>query len=57
MTLVIFEFLLGVSAIMTGLPIAVAVAHNWLAALLLLALLKLFADSPKKIMIIRAGLQ
>jgi cytochrome c oxidase assembly protein subunit 15 len=39
------EFLVGVSAILTGLPIAIAVAHNWLAALLLLALLKLFADS------------
>jgi cytochrome c oxidase assembly protein subunit 15 len=44
-TLVTFEFLLGVSAIMTGLPIGVAVAHNWLAAILLLALLKLFADA------------
>jgi cytochrome c oxidase assembly protein subunit 15 len=44
-TLVTFEFVLGVSAIATGLPIGVAVAHNWLAALLLLALLKLFVDS------------
>jgi cytochrome c oxidase assembly protein subunit 15 len=44
-TLVTLEFLLGVSAILTGLPIAVAVAHNWLAALLLLALLKLLAAS------------
>ncbi len=44
-TLVTFEFVLGVSAIITGLPIGVAVAHNWLAALLLLALLKLLAES------------
>jgi cytochrome c oxidase assembly protein subunit 15 len=48
MTLVTLEFLLGVSAIMSGLPIAVAVAHNWLAALLLLALLKLFAETSTK---------
>jgi cytochrome c oxidase assembly protein subunit 15 len=41
MSLVTMEFALGVSAIMSGLPIGVAVAHNWLAALLLLALLKL----------------
>ena len=45
MTLVTIEFVLGVSAIMTGLPIAVAVAHNWLAALLLLALLRLFTET------------
>jgi cytochrome c oxidase assembly protein subunit 15 len=45
MTLVTIEFLLGVSAIITELPIGVTVAHNWLAALLLLALLKLFAES------------
>lgn len=45
MMLVTVEFLVGVSAILTGLPIAVAVAHNWLAALLLLALLKMFAES------------
>jgi len=46
MSLVGIEFVLGVAAIMTGLPIAIAVAHNWLAALLLLALLRLFAESP-----------
>ena len=44
-TLVTTEFVLGVSAIMTGLSIGVAVAHNWLAAFLLLTLLKLFADT------------
>lgn len=42
-SLVAAEFALGVAAILSGLPIAVAVAHNWLAALLLLALLRLFA--------------
>jgi len=47
-TLVTIEFALGVSAIMTGLPIAVAVAHNWLAALLLLALLKLLAATKPR---------
>jgi len=41
MSLLTLEIALGVSAIITGLPIGVAVAHNWLAALLLLALLKL----------------
>jgi heme A synthase len=45
MALVSTEFLMGVSAILTDLPIAVAVAHNGLAALLLLALLKLLAKS------------
>ncbi len=45
MTLVTLEFVLGVSAILTGLPIAIAVAHNWLAALLLLALLNLFTET------------
>lgn len=48
MALVSAEFLLGVSAILTGLPIALAVAHNWLAALLLLALLKLLAEASAK---------
>jgi len=37
------EFAVGVAAILTGLPIAVAVAHNWLAAILLLALIRLLA--------------
>lgn len=43
--LVSAEFLLGVFAILSSLPIAVTVAHNWLAALLLLALLKVLAES------------
>ena len=45
MTLVLTEFIVGISAILSGLPIAIAVAHNWLAALLLLALLKLLAET------------
>lgn len=45
MTLVTIEFVLGASAIITGLPIGAAVAHNWLAALLLLAFLKLLSES------------
>lgn len=45
MLLVASEFALGVSAILTGLPIGIAVAHNWIAALLLLGLLKLLAGS------------
>ena len=45
MMLVATEFALGVSAILTSLPIGIAVAHNWIAALLLLGLLKLLAES------------
>ncbi len=41
--LVVAEFSLGIAAIVTKLPITVAVAHNWLAAMLLLALLRLYA--------------
>jgi len=41
--LVVLEFSVGVAAILTDLPIGVAVAHNWLAAILLLGLLRLFA--------------
>jgi cytochrome c oxidase assembly protein subunit 15 len=39
--LVVAEFSVGVASVLHGLPIALAVAHNWLAALLLLALLRL----------------
>ncbi|MGI9236093.1 MAG: COX15/CtaA family protein [Woeseiaceae bacterium] len=42
--LVVAEFCVGVAAIVTDLPIAIAVAHNWLAAILLLALLRLLAS-------------
>ncbi len=43
--LVAAEFAVGVSAILTELPIALAVAHNWLAAILLLALMRLLAQT------------
>ena len=45
LSLVILEFAVGVSAILTDIPISIAVAHNWLAGLLLLVLLKLNAES------------
>ncbi len=41
--LVASEFSVGVAAILTDLPIEIAVAHNWLAAILLLALLRILA--------------
>ena len=41
--LVAAEFSVGVAAILTNLPIGIAVAHNWLAAILLLSLLRLLA--------------
>jgi cytochrome c oxidase assembly protein subunit 15 len=43
--LVAAEFSVGVAAILTDIPIGIAVAHNWLAAILLLALLRLLALS------------
>ncbi len=43
--LVAIEFALGVATVLAGLPIGLAVAHNWLAALLLLGLLRLLALS------------
>ncbi len=45
LSVVILEFAVGVSAILTEIPIGVAVAHNWLAAILLLLLLKLLSES------------
>lgn len=42
--LVLLEFAVGIAAVMSELPIVLAVAHNWLAAVLLLVLLKLLAD-------------
>ena len=39
--LVVVEFSIGITAIAANLPIALAVAHNWIAALLLLALLRI----------------
>ncbi len=41
--LVLLEFSVGIASVLSGLPIALAVAHNWLAALLLLSLLKLLS--------------
>jgi cytochrome c oxidase assembly protein subunit 15 len=41
--LVMLEFSVGIAAILSSLPIGLAVAHNWLASLTLLALLKLMA--------------
>jgi cytochrome c oxidase assembly protein subunit 15 len=41
--LVVAEFGIGVASILTDLPIGMAVAHNWLAAILLLSLLRLLA--------------
>jgi cytochrome c oxidase assembly protein subunit 15 len=46
--LVASEFSVGVAAILTDLPIGIAVAHNWLAAILLLGLLRLLAASNKR---------
>ncbi|MCH8135494.1 MAG: COX15/CtaA family protein [Proteobacteria bacterium] len=43
LVIVTAEFTVGVAAILTQLPIALAVAHNWLAAILLLSLLRLIA--------------
>jgi cytochrome c oxidase assembly protein subunit 15 len=43
LVLVAAEFSVGVAAILMELPIGIAVAHNWLAAILLLGLLRLFA--------------
>lgn len=42
-TVVALELLIGVAAVQTNIPIGVAVAHNWLAGVLLLGLLKLRA--------------
>lgn len=45
LTIVLAEFAVGVAAILTELPIAMAVAHNWLAAMMLLVLLRLLAET------------
>ncbi len=39
--LVAAEFSVGIAAVVTSLPIGIAVAHNWLAAMLLLGLIRL----------------
>ena len=43
LVLVAAEFCIGIAAVIAELPIGIAVAHNWLAAMLLLALLRLLA--------------
>jgi cytochrome c oxidase assembly protein subunit 15 len=43
LVLVAAEFSVGIAVILTELPIGIAVAHNWLSAILLLSLLRLFA--------------
>jgi cytochrome c oxidase assembly protein subunit 15 len=45
LVLLMIEFTVGVTAVLSSLPIGLAVAHNWLAGLLLLALFKLLALS------------
>jgi len=40
---VVLEFAVGITAVLSDIPISVAVAHNWLAAMLLLGLLRLLA--------------
>lgn len=42
--LVCLEFGVGIAAVLTDLPIGLAVAHNWLAAIVVLLLLKLLAE-------------
>ncbi|MSQ98559.1 MAG: hypothetical protein EXR85_04590 [Xanthomonadales bacterium] len=41
--LVLLELSVGVSSVLSGLPMALAIAHNWLAGLLLLCLVRLLA--------------
>jgi cytochrome c oxidase assembly protein subunit 15 len=48
LTLLLAEFIIGVASVMTGLPISLAVAHNWIAGMLLLALLKMLALSRER---------
>ncbi|NNE05189.1 MAG: hypothetical protein HKN15_05635 [Xanthomonadales bacterium] len=48
LVLLLLEFSAGIASVLTGLPIMLAVSHNWLAALLLLVLLKLLAISREK---------
>ena len=45
--LVVAEFGVGVAAVLADIPIVVAVAHNWLAAILLLVLLRLLAHRQR----------
>jgi cytochrome c oxidase assembly protein subunit 15 len=49
LALLIAEFAIGVSSVLSGIPIGLAVAHNWFAALLLLALLNLLARTGQRV--------
>ena len=44
LVLVVTEFSIGVASVATGLPISLAVAHNWVAGLLLMLVLKIAAS-------------
>jgi len=59
LAVVTLEFAVGVAAVVTDLPIVLAVAHNWLAAITLLLLLALLAEgrSHKTVTIDNAGAQ
>jgi len=48
LSLLLSELGIGFASVISGLPIGLAVAHNWLAGLLLLALLKLLALSYER---------
>ncbi len=48
LALVVAEFSIGIAAIASDLPIGLAVAHNWVAGLLLLAVLKVAALNQAK---------
>lgn len=48
LVLVAAEFAVGIAAVITDIPIEIAVLHNWLAAMLLLALLRLLALSQRQ---------
>lgn len=46
--LVVAETGVGIASILTDLPIGIAVAHNWLAAILVLGLIRLLASCNKR---------
>jgi cytochrome c oxidase assembly protein subunit 15 len=47
-SVVVAEVAIGITAVVANIPIAIAIAHNWLAGLLLLSLLYLLANTPSK---------
>jgi cytochrome c oxidase assembly protein subunit 15 len=46
--LVLVEFGIGVASVLAGIPISLAVAHNWVAGLLMIVLLKMLALSRER---------